>query len=378
MRRNLSILGLVGTLIIAVIFALWVTGWYNRNISAGGPAAQPVSLDPALIETHSLTPTPTDSAVASNPGASPGTLAASSTCDPTAPCGQEAATPTPGTPSPAKPPATPEPDDLLTLGKGILTPAPPAAVNDVPVDQFVVMPDSVKENVRKIYAQGQTLGNNPRAFSKIGDSTIENPYFLTRFDGGPYKLGDYKYLQSVIDYFAGSFGRQSMAVRIGLHSWSALNATWADKTKCKPNETPVGCEFRLHKPSIVFIHLGANDTDTPKLFKENMQKLVEFCVQSGVIPILSTKADRFKDPENAFNKTIRVLAEENHVPLWDFDLVAETLPGRGLGEDNVHMTSFNSHDYTLPEAFQRGHSVHNLTALIVLDRVWKEITQAER
>jgi GDSL-like Lipase/Acylhydrolase len=378
MRRNLSILGLVGTLIIAVIFALWEAGWYSRNISAGGPAAQGVSSDPELIETHPLTLAATDSAVAPNPGASSRILGANPTCDPTALCESEAAAPTPSSPSPVKPSATPEPDDLLTLGKGILTPAPPAAVNDVQVDQFVVMPDSVKENVRKIYAQGQTLGNNPRAFSKIGDSTIENPYFLTRFDDGPYKLGDYRYLQSVVDYFAGSFGRQSMAVRIGLHSWSALNATWADKTTCKPNETPVGCEFRLHKPSIVFIHLGANDTDTPKFFKENMQKLVEFCVQSGVIPILSTKADRFKDPENAFNKTIRELAAENQVPLWDFDLVAETLPGRGLGEDNVHMTSFYSHDYTLPEAFQRGHSVHNLTALIVLDRVWKEITQADR
>ena len=378
MRRNLSILGLAGALIIAVLFALWEAGWYNRNIRAGGPASQPASLSTALIETHSLAPAPTDSAAMPNPGASAGTPGVEPTCEPTALCPPETATPTPDTPLPPRPSATPEPDELLTLGKGVMTPAPPADVNGVQVDQFIVMPDRVKENVREIYAQGQKLKNNPRAFSKIGDSTIENPYFLTRFDGGPYKLGDYAYLKSVINYYAGSFGRQSMAVRIGLHSWSALNATWADKTKCKPNETPVGCEFRLHQPSIVFIHLGANDTDTPKYFKENMQKLVEFCVQSGVIPILSTKADRFKDPENAFNKTIRELAEENKVPLWDFDLVAETLPGRGLGEDNVHMTSFYSHDYTSPEAFQRGHGVHNLTALIVLDRVWKVITPADK
>jgi hypothetical protein len=378
MRRNLSILGLAGALIIAVLFALWEAGWYNRNFSAGGPASWPVSLGTALIETHSLAPAPIDSAAMLNPGDSAGATEGDPACDPAALCAPGDAILTPGTPPPLRPSATPEPDELLTLGKGGVTPALPADVNGVPVDRFIVMPDHVKENVREIYAQGQKLNNNPRAFSKIGDSTIENPYFLTRFDGGPYKLGDYAYLKSVIDYYAGSFGRQSMAVRIGLHSWSALNATWADKTKCKPNETPVGCEFRLHRPSIVFIHLGANDTDTPKYFKENMQKLVELCVQSGVIPILSTKADRFKDPENTFNKTIRELSEENKVPLWDFDLVAETLPGRGLGEDNVHMTSFYSHDYTSPEAFQRGHGVHNLTALIVLDRVWKVITPADK
>jgi hypothetical protein len=42
------------------------------------------------------------------------------------------------------------------------------------------------------------------------------------------------------------------------------------------------------------------------------------------------------------------------------------------------MTTFYAHDYTRPEAFQRGHSVHNLTALIVLDRIWGEIRQNSR
>ncbi len=37
------------------------------------------------------------------------------------------------------------------------------------------------------------------------------------------------------------------------------------------------------------------------------------------------------------------------------------------------MTTFYAHDYTLPEAFQRGHSAHNLTALIVLARIQSEI-----
>ncbi|NTU62474.1 MAG: hypothetical protein HGB05_03525 [Chloroflexi bacterium] len=51
--------------------------------------------------------------------------------------------------------------------------------------------------------------------------------------------------------------------------------------------------------------------------------------------------------------------------------VSETLPGRGLGPDGVHMTGFYQHDYTLPQAFQRGHGMQNLTALIVLDKIWR-------
>ena len=45
---------------------------------------------------------------------------------------------------------------------------------------------------------GLELGNNPRAFSKLGDSTIEHPYFLGRFDDGPYNLGSYGYLKGAI------------------------------------------------------------------------------------------------------------------------------------------------------------------------------------
>jgi hypothetical protein len=252
------------------------------------------------------------------------------------------------------------------------------AVNGVAVDKFVVMPASVQQNIRKIYAQGQAGGNNSRAFSKVGDSTIENPYFLARFDGGPYNLGDYANLQSVIEFFAGSFGRPSAAVHKGLHAWSMLNPMWADKALCQPAEAPLGCEFRLHKPSLVLVRLGANDTGAPQLFRDSLQAVVEFSIQHGVIPVLGTKPDRHEGSDNTNNIIIRRLAADNHIPLWDFDLVAQTLPGRGLDVDGVHMTTFYAHDYTRPEAFQRGHSVHNLTALIVLDRIWGEIRQNSR
>ena len=33
------------------------------------------------------------------------------------------------------------------------------------------------------------------------------------------------------------------------------------------------------------------------------------------------------------------------------------------------MNTFYAHDYTQPEAFQRGHAMNNLTALMVLDAI---------
>ncbi len=252
---------------------------------------------------------------------------------------------------------------------------PPDRVNDLPIDSFISLDSAVIDHMREILAAGRSLGRNPQAFSKAGDSTIDSPYFLARFDGGPYNLGAYQYLQAVIDHFKGSYGRKSLAVRIGQHSWTLLNPAWADKAQCQPSESPLACEFRLNNPSVVILRLGANDAGVPKLFDKNMRAVVEYAIGQGVIPVLSTKPDQRQGTEQ-INDILRKIAADYVIPLWDFAKVAETLPGRGLGPDGVHLTGFYQHDYTLPQAFQRGHGVQNLTALIVLDKIWRALDQS--
>lgn len=254
-------------------------------------------------------------------------------------------------------------------------PPPPLAVNDVPIAAFVVMTDDVRQNVRAISMAGRQLGNDPRAFSAIGDSTIGGGLFLERFGAGKYDLGDYASLQAVIDEFAPSFKRTSVSVRVGQHAWTILNPMWADKKRCAAGESPVDCELRLNKPGMMFIHLGANDTSTG-LFGKHMRSAVEYLIQKGVVPVLITKADRREGPANTNNNTLRQLAAEYKIPLLDYDVLAATLPGRGLGRDGVHMTPFYANDYRLPQAFESGHGLHNLAALIALDAVWNELKQA--
>jgi hypothetical protein len=248
-------------------------------------------------------------------------------------------------------------------------------VNGVSADRFVLISAGVRKNIQAIYAQGQALRNNPRAFSKIGDSNMENPYFLAPFDGQAYRLGSYAYLQPVIDQFAGSFGRQSKAVRKGFHSWSVLDAKLADQAECRPDETPLACELRLNKPSLALIRLGTNDAGYPGLLRQKLQTIVDVCARQGVIPILGTKADRVDGPDDVNNGVVRQLALQNAIPLWDFDLIAQTMPGSGLGPDHIHLTILHPLDYTLPQAFQHGHSADNLAALIVLQRVWQAAAQ---
>ncbi|MFN2192930.1 MAG: LysM peptidoglycan-binding domain-containing protein [Candidatus Promineifilaceae bacterium] len=260
------------------------------------------------------------------------------------------------------------------LGSGAdIVPKPAfVAINGIPEEQIVVFSDEALKAARETYARGQELGRNPRAFTTAGDSTTEIPYFLGRFDEGPYNLGDYAYLQPVIDFFHGSFNHDSVSVRVGLHSWTLFDPTWSDKTRCQANEAPLPCEIRLQNPSILFIRLGSNDYGVPALFDESIREAVEYALDQGVIPVIGTKADR-GEGDDSNNELLRQIAADYHLLLWDFDLLAGTMPGRGLDADNIHMTGFYSHDYTQPEAFQSGHAMHNLSALMVLDTIWKEV-----
>lgn len=255
-----------------------------------------------------------------------------------------------------------------------IEPPQQVSVNGLAWEKIVVMPPETIARAREIFVVGQSLGRNPRAYSKVGDSTTENPHFLARFDEGPYNLGPYTHLEPAIDYFRGSHGRHSIAVRIGLHAWTANDPAWAEVGICLPNETPVQCEIRVHNPAILLIRLGTNDVGVGEMFDANIRQIVDTAIASGVIPIIGTKGDRHEG-SNQNNEILRRIAADYSLPLWDYDLVANTLPARGLEPDAAHMLTFYAHDYTDPTAYTRGHAMHNLTALMILDAVWREVIQ---
>lgn len=230
--------------------------------------------------------------------------------------------------------------------------------------------------MREIYAKGQTVGRNSYRFSKLGDSVIANGDFLTRFDmDDTYDLGPYENLTPVIDHFAGSWNRFGVGIRIGLHAWGVFDPMWANKDWCEPNEVMIDCEFRLNNPAVVLIHLGTNDTTDS--YPRFMRQVIERSLEAGVIPIIMTKADRFEGDDNRNNETMRGLAAEYSVPLLDYDILAETLPDRGLKEDGVHMNGPLAHDYNLEDTLQKGHTTHNLAVLYMLEKILDEVVRLE-
>ncbi len=289
--------------------------------------------------------------------------------------------------TPAPPTMTPLPTEPVSIIPGVgvaVAPDQAASVAGVPVADVplsawagwplnlgIISPGGTM--VRDIYRRGVELGNNPGAFSKIGDCNSEVPFFLANFDSGRYNLGPYSYLQPVIDQFSGSFERDSVAVWVGNHMWAVQDPLFAPREFCEPGEAPIECEFRVQQPSIVLVRLGTNDAGSGEFFEDSLREIVHIAMRYGVIPVLGTKAD-LVEGDDRNNVIIRRLAAEYGLPLWDFAHVARTLPNDGLRDDGIHL-SYAAPDYTQTGAFESGHAVQNLTALMVLDAVWRSVIQ---
>lgn len=231
----------------------------------------------------------------------------------------------------------------------------------------------ISERTRQIYQEGILLGNNPNAFSKVGDCESRTTWFLSDFDMGAqyYSLGDNIQLNEVIEKYQGSFSRLSMAAKPGFTAASVMVPLWADNEQCLKNEHPLACEYRLHKPSIAFIMLGTNDVYRIESFENNLRQVVEYSINAGVVPILATKADNLEG-DHFINDMIAELAFEYDVPLWNFWAAAQLLPNQGLQEDAAHLT-WAPNDFSDPKNMLRAWPVRNLTALQVLETVWRAV-----
>jgi hypothetical protein len=200
-----------------------------------------------------------------------------------------------------------------------------------------VIPESLDPRAIAIFQRGLELGNNPKAFSKVGDCGATPAWFLGDFDRGPqfYRLGDYAALQPIIENYSGFTAGKPGRER-GFTAASVF-AIVADRSQCLAGETPIACEYRIQKPSLAFIMLGTNDVWHKDSFEPQMRKIIEFSIENGVIPILSTKADD-REGDGSLNATLAQLSIEYGIPLWNYWSAVQGLPNGGLQEDEAHIT----------------------------------------
>ena len=275
--------------------------------------------------------------------------------------------PSPLPPSPTK---TSQPTLLPTITEVAVM---PRVISCNEWQSWPVIP-SVSKAVGELYARGQASGNNPRAFSKIGNGEIATEWFFTAFDRGPddYQLGSYQDLQPVIEYFAGSFGRIGIAARRGFNTDRILDPRMSNSPLCESGESPLTCELRLQRPAFAILSLGTNQVWQPEEFESGMRKILDILISKNVVPILSTKGDNLEGDQR-INKSIACLAQQYDVPLWNFWAAIQPLPHHGLQADQEHLT-YGVIDFDNAHALQSAWTVRNLTGLQVLDAVWRGVT----
>ncbi len=249
------------------------------------------------------------------------------------------------------------------------TPRPTLGPDDW--QQLPVIPTDVSARAREIYQQGLAMGNDPAHFSKLGDCQNITTYFLAIYDDPElYTLGEQnRDLQETIDYFSGSWSRESKSVKGGFNVASVFNPIFSDREFCEKNESPLACELRLHKPSIVLISMEEWWNGDIAKYETYLRKIVDTVIQHGAVPVLATKADNMEG-DHDINKVIVNLAYEYELPLWNFWLAVQPITAHGLQKDGFHLTH-GINDFTSSAQLKRGWVQRNLTALQMLDAVRK-------
>lgn len=241
--------------------------------------------------------------------------------------------------------------------------------------QMPVVPTSISDRARQIYEYGLSLGTDPTHFSIIGDCQNVSSYFLSVFDKpGEFSLGtEYAYLQPTIEYYKDSYSRKSLAVRGGYNAAAVLSPFRADKKQCNPNESPLDCELRKWRPSIVIVSMETWWSEKPATeYDKYMRKVLDRIIATGALPIIATKADNLEG-DNSINATVAQIAYEYQIPLWNFWAAVHPLPNHGLSPDGFHLT-FARNFFDDPQRMKSAWPWRNLTALQTLDTVHNALT----
>jgi hypothetical protein len=252
---------------------------------------------------------------------------------------------------------------------------------DNPYAPFI---NNISFHSREIFLDGQTKGNQANVFTKVGDSITDVPFFLNPIGNGSYTLNSYDYLQPAINYFSAapvrsgnSFNNKSLAATWGWSSVEVLSSYFVESI-C-PGKSSLECELEQVKPAVAIILIGTNDAlsgrDT-STYEGNLRRMVEICIEHGVIPVLSTVPwDQHADVQ-PYNQVIITTAISYDVPWMDFYGATYGLENHGIDwADGVHPSVPSTNDPTnfTADNLHYGHTVRNLLVLQALDRIWREV-----
>jgi hypothetical protein len=253
------------------------------------------------------------------------------------------------------------------LPRSTLIPTPrPQTLDPADWKNWPVIPN-VDPSLQSIYELGLSRGNNPHSFSIFGDCQARPEEFFGVFETDPLALqGLSLELLETVDYFKGSFNRESSTAQDGTTPGALLWTQWhRGEYGCTFDETPVECELRTRHPSFVIIQIG---THFESRNTEYLRKIILQLLDAGVVPILATKADN-REKDERINRDMALLASEYDLPLWNFWAAVSELPNRGLYTRDDR--PLQGDIYLTDEAAQ----LHRMTGLEALNAVWRAVAQ---
>lgn len=227
------------------------------------------------------------------------------------------------------------------------TPAPTPTEDNRPTpDQWRLWPviPALSPAMVEVYLHGLEMGNNPHRFSKAGDCQNVPGMYLDIFDtpGSYFLRSSESYLQETIDHFAGSYVRDSIAVKGGFTFPALFSPLRADPTQCGPGETPLECEIRIWDPTFLIISMELPFTGrTPESYEAYLVQVVEYALSRGIVPILTTKVDNIEG-DFSINQAIARVAYEYDVPMMNYWLSVQGLPNRGIDAEDTLFPGFHT------------------------------------
>jgi hypothetical protein len=238
--------------------------------------------------------------------------------------------------------------DLAAVPVAAPQPASSAARNAGKAPAAPAYIPAVTPQLRALYRNSAARGKDLNMFTVVGDCNSQPPVYLQRLATGQFDASrlDPK-LQAIVQRFAPSFGRISLAAQGGFGAGMMMDPTWADGALCDraTGQGPFACELWVSRASIVFIALGTQEQYDWENFERNYRPMIEHAQAKGVLPVLVTKSDDIETasgaPSGYINDIIRRLSSEYGVPLLDFAAAARELPNDGLideGDKDFHLS----------------------------------------
>jgi len=271
------------------------------------------------------------------------------------------ATDAPTNPATGQPTPTESPAASATSNSRTATPEASSTAKDID-EAWKSLPTlpTVSDEMKAIYQLGLENGNDPHAFSILGDCQSLPDEFLGVYDSDPAWVAALPdYLHETVLNFSGSFDRYSPTVKDGTTSGALLWAEWNDNKegKCQYGETPLECELRVQRPSIVLIHIGTHWETRNYRY---LSIIIEQIIEHGAVPVLATKADN-RELDERVNQDMAALAKEFGLPIWNFWATVQHLPEDGLYPESTW------------ELSEEAKEIHRRSALEALDAVWRAV-----